>query len=155
PHALRGPAPFLVGPRGGEEAILDQVLAGLLVGVVLHRGLYAVVIGDDQAIGRYERRRATGHRDHRGQRRRQWIGARLGVELDADVADRLDGERQGHLLRQPHPAWIGILQPEPEGGIGLGLRRRAWLTRCGRAGGGERLSGARTLRSATTSCEDE
>src|SRR5207253_1543339 len=112
PDLLAGTSGELVGAGLREEAVLDVVRLGGRV--VLERALDAVVVRDDQAVGRHERSRAATERDDRVERRGEWIREDLRVELDAHLLERLDVTGQRHLLWHPHATGIREALTEPE-----------------------------------------
>ena len=72
------------------------------------RALHAVVVRDDQAVGRHERRRAAAEPHDRGERLLERIGERVASSLHAHLLERVDVLRQRHLRRHPHAARIRV-----------------------------------------------
>mmetsp|Transcript_6959 Transcript_6959/g.29382 ORF Transcript_6959/g.29382 Transcript_6959/m.29382 type:complete len:371 (+) Transcript_6959:2248-3360(+) len=97
-HAAAGGGGQLVGQRGGVEAVLDQVALGL--GIVLDAAVGAVVVGDDQALGRHEAGGAAAQRHDRAHREGGQVLEAGRVEREALGLQRLGDLRQ--LLGHPH-----------------------------------------------------
>src|ERR1019366_4572155 len=97
-HARAGPGGQLLIARGGEKAVLHEVL--LRGGVELESTLHAVVVRDDEPVRRHERgaTAAEGHDGSHGLAREIGEGLRVAAE-----AHRLQafGELR-NLLRHPH-----------------------------------------------------
>lgn len=112
PHALVRTRAFSVGLRlrAGSRSRRGCSRRAVL----LQRALHAVMVRDDEAIGRDERRRAATERHDRV----FYIGAASGSARTAasmSTPTRTSRRcRQRHLLRHPHATWIGERQPEGE-----------------------------------------
>ena len=149
-HPLGRPGGALLGAGPGQEPVLDQVVLGGRV--QLQRGLDAVVVGDDEAVGRHERRRAAVELGDRPERRGQRVGQQPRIELHPEPGERRGVPGQGHLLRHPHPARIRVARARGE----LRIDRRGARARgvgLGRPGRPARRLDLRDL--AATAGDDE
>ena len=119
--------------------------------VELERALHAVVVRDDQALGRHERARCS-RRARRPPRAARSSGSAsvFGVELDAHLLEVVDVLRQRHLRRHPHATRVAVLLAEREGRIGW-WRRGEGGGRCARDRGRRRVR----RRQAGTACDGE
>ena len=116
-HVLRRAGGLLVGVRLREEAVLDEVV--LRRRVELQRALRAVMVRDDEALGRHERRRCSRRatRPRRAARRAD-RRASSASSWTPSFLKRLDVLRQRHLRRHPHAARARVRAARGERGIG-------------------------------------
>src|SRR3569623_1804067 len=127
-HVLRRTRRQLVGLRLREEAV-DLVVV-LRRRVELDRALHAVMVRDDQAVGRDQRRGAATEPHDRRERLLERIRELRGIELHAHLLERLGVLRQRHLRRLPHATRIRVAHAEL--GRRIRLLRRHLLRRAAR-----------------------
>ncbi len=100
--------------RRRDEARIEQGLAAAADRV--DRAAHAVMVGDDQSVGRDERRGAAGN----AQRRHPRAGEPRRVGGEAVGTGEVLG---GRILERPHPAEVGLAGADGVGALLLGRHR--------------------------------
>jgi hypothetical protein len=111
-HALRRSGALLVSARLREKSILDEVV--LLRRVMDESVLHAVMVRDDETVGRHERCRATVGLHDGCQWCTQRIGERGRRDLHPHLLERFEVHRQRHLHGHPHAARTRIVAAKRE-----------------------------------------